>query len=56
MKKYHDCPIRDLECPYYNRKKGKCAMAAMSGEGPLGQCDEYDFYNADDEYENEEGD
>lgn len=48
------CPSESafFDCPYFNR--GQCFMAIMCGDGPEGQCDEYDFYNQDDEEEEEE--
>ena len=47
MKKYYECPTQNCECPYWDWKRHKCAMEG----GPAGECDEYDFYNSDEEEE-----
>ena len=54
MKKYYECPTQDHECPYWDWKHHKCAMGVIDGVGPAGECDEYDFYNGDEEEEDEE--
>lgn len=53
MAKYYECPTSNIECPYWDWKRRKCSMEVMhgDGEGPAGQCDEYDAFNDDDEEE-----
>lgn len=46
------CPTDAYDCPYFHR--GMCMMLPMTGDAPEGQCDEYDFYNGDEEEEDEE--
>lgn len=54
MKRYHECPTQNCECPYWDWKHHKCAMELMTGDSPIGQCDEYDAFNPkEDEEENE---
>ena len=49
MSKYYECPTANIECPYWDWKRQKCAMAVETGEGPVGECDEYDAFNMDEE-------
>ena len=46
-KNYYCCPTQNCECPYWDWKRQMCAMEG----GPAGECDEYDFYNSDEEEE-----
>lgn len=47
------CPSNSaiFDCPYY--KNGFCRMKEMEGTSPEGECDDYDFYLAEIEDENE---
>ena len=54
MKKYYECPTQNYKCPYWDWMYCKCAMEIMYGVTPMGQCNEYDSYNSDEEYEEEE--
>ena len=36
------CPVNGWDCPYY--KEGECVMNDITGEGPLHECDDYDFW------------
>ena len=43
------CPAFDETCPYC--KRGFCCMQEMTGDNPIGQCDEW--IGDDDEEEDE---
>ena len=43
------CPAFDETCPYC--KRGFCCMQEMTGDNPIGQCDEW--VGDDDEEEDE---
>lgn len=49
MNKYYECPTSNTHCPYWDWKRQKCSMEVVTGEGPAGECDEYDAYNEEDE-------
>lgn len=53
MAKYYECPTNNIDCPYWDWKRHKCSMEVIhgDGEGPAGQCDEYDAYNNEEEEE-----
>lgn len=42
--KYPSCAE---DCPYYAR--GWCQMEEETGDHPSGQCDDYDFYETEEE-------
>lgn len=46
------CPSEGTDCPYCVR--GWCQMEEETGDHPAGQCDEYDWYEADEDEESEE--
>lgn len=54
MAKYYECPTGNFECPYWDRKRCKCAMEVVKGEGPANECDEYDAYNEEEVEEEDE--
>ena len=41
------CPVNGWDCPYF-RDGGECGMMEDEGCGPLGECDDYDFFFGDD--------
>ena len=55
MKTVYYCPTCDFECPYCDTDNDcRCMMLELTGEPPIGQCDEYDCYYPDDDEECEE--
>ena len=45
------CPAGSSDCPYY--ACGWCQMEEETGDHPHGQCDDYDWYEEEEDYDNE---
>lgn len=45
------CPAGSEDCPYY--ACGWCQMEEETGDHPHGQCDEYDWYEEEEEEDND---
>ena len=51
IKSLQECPISDVDCPYYDWKYQKCAMFAETKSLPQYECDGYIMYMDEEEEE-----
>lgn len=49
IKSLQECPINDVDCPYYDWKYQKCAMFAKTNSLPQYECDGYIMYMDEEE-------